>query len=80
MIISNSFRCYGGYKKFLNKRFLITSKLLKQWYLLMKLKSCIRTFYGLNHDLVYHYEIPRIWPVRGAGNAYPSGEFIPSVS
>jgi hypothetical protein len=31
---------------------LLTRKLLNQWFLLVKLKSSLRTFYGRHHDLV----------------------------
>ena len=36
---------------------LLTSKLLNQRFLLDKLKSSLRTFYGLHHDLVDRYGI-----------------------
>jgi hypothetical protein len=37
---------------FLDIGLLLTMKLLNQWFLLVKLKSSLRKFYGRHHDLV----------------------------
>jgi len=36
---------------------MLTRKLLNQWFLLVKLKSSLRKFYGRHHDLVDRYGI-----------------------
>ena len=45
-------RACGSYQDFLNRGLLLTRKLLNQGFLLVKLKSSLRKFYGLHHDLV----------------------------
>jgi hypothetical protein len=45
----------GSYRDFLDRGLLLTMKLLN--YLLAKLKSSLRKFYGRHHDLVDHYGI-----------------------
>ena len=50
-------RAYGSYEDFLDRGFLLTRKLLNQWFLLVKLKSSLRKFYGRQHDLVDRYGI-----------------------
>ena len=50
-------RACVSYQKFLDRRFLLTRKLLKQGFILVKLKSSLRKFYGRHHDLVDRYEI-----------------------
>ena len=47
----------GTYEDFLDKRLLLTRKLLNQWFLLVKLKSSLRKLYGQHHDLVDRYGI-----------------------
>ena len=48
-------RGYGSYQDFLDKGLLLTRKLLNQGFLLVKLKSLLRKFYGRrHHDLVDH--------------------------
>ena len=47
----------GSYQDFLDRGFLLTRKLLNQRFLLVKLKSSFRTFYGRHHDLVDRYGI-----------------------
>jgi hypothetical protein len=50
-------RACGSYEDFLDRGFLLTRKLLNQWFLLVKLKSSLRKFYGRQHDLVDRYGI-----------------------
>jgi hypothetical protein len=45
-------RTCGSYQDFLNRWLLLTRKLPKQGFLLDKLKSPLRKFYGPHHDLV----------------------------
>ena len=47
----------GSYQDFLDRVLLLTRKLLNQVFLLVKLKSSLRTFYGRHHDLVDRYGI-----------------------
>ena len=47
----------GFYHYFLNRKLLLIRKLLNHGFLLVKLKSSRRTFYGHHHDLVNRYEI-----------------------
>ena len=49
-------RACNSYHDFLDKGLLLTTKILKQGFLLIKLKSSLRKFYG-HHDLVDHDEI-----------------------
>ena len=46
------FRACGSYHDFLDRRFLLTRKLLNQKLLLFKLKSSLRKFCSRNHDMV----------------------------
>jgi hypothetical protein len=48
-------RVCGSYQDFLD--LLLTVKLLNQCFLLVKLKSSLRKFYGRHHDLVDRYGI-----------------------
>jgi hypothetical protein len=50
-------RACGSYQDFLDRGLLLTRKLLNQGFLLVKLKSLLRTFYGRHHDLVDRYGI-----------------------
>ena len=50
-------RVCGSYHDFFDRELLLTRKLLNQGFLLVKLKSPLRTFYGLHHDLVDCYGI-----------------------
>jgi hypothetical protein len=50
-------RACGSYPDFLDKRLLLTRKLLNQGFLLIKLKSSLRKFYGHHHDPVDCYGI-----------------------
>ena len=50
-------RACGSYHDFLYWGLMLTKKLLKQGFLLVKLKSSLRKFYGGHHDLVGHYEM-----------------------
>ena len=45
------------YEDFLDKRLLLTRKLLNQGFFLVKLKLSLRQFYGRHHDLVGRYGI-----------------------
>ena len=45
-------RACGSYHDFLDRGLLLTRKLLDQWFLLGKLKSSLRKFYGRHHVLV----------------------------
>jgi hypothetical protein len=47
----------GSYQDFLDRRLLLTRKLLDQGFLLVKLKSSLRKFYGHHHDLVDCYGV-----------------------
>jgi len=45
-------RACGSYQDFSNRGLLLTRKLLNQGFLLVKLRSSLRKFYGRHHDLV----------------------------
>ena len=50
-------RACGSYQDVLARGLLLTRKLLNQGFLLVKLKSSLRKFYGRHHDLVDSYGI-----------------------
>jgi hypothetical protein len=50
-------RACGSYQDFLDRGLLLTRKLLNQGFLLVRLKSSLRKFYGRHHDLVDRYGI-----------------------
>jgi hypothetical protein len=50
-------RACGSYQHFIDRGLLQTRKLLNQGFLLVKLKSPLRKFYGRRHDLVDRYGI-----------------------
>ena len=50
-------RACGSYQDFVDRGLLLTKKLLNQGFLLVKLKSSLRKFYGPHHDLVDRYGI-----------------------
>ena len=50
-------RARDSYQDFLQRGLLLTRKLLNQWFLLVKLKSSLRKFYGRHYDLVDRYGI-----------------------
>ena len=50
-------RACGSYKDVLDRGLLLTRKLLNQGFLLVKLKSSLREFYGRHHNLVDRYGI-----------------------
>jgi hypothetical protein len=50
-------RACGSYQDFLDRELLLTRKLLNQGFLLVKLKSSLRTFYDCHHDFVDRYGI-----------------------
>jgi hypothetical protein len=56
-ILIRYFRVCGSYQDFLDRGLLLTRKLLNQGFLLVKLKSSLRKFYGHHHDLVDRYGI-----------------------
>jgi len=47
----------GSHQDFIDRRLLLKVKLLNQCFLLVKLKSSLRKFYGRCHDLVNRYGI-----------------------
>jgi hypothetical protein len=51
-------RACGSCQDALDRGLLLTRKLLNQGFLLVKLKSSHRKFYGRHHDLVDRYGIP----------------------
>jgi hypothetical protein len=50
-------RVCGSYQDFLDRGLLLTRKLLNQGFLLVKLKTSLRKFYGRHHELVNRYGI-----------------------
>jgi hypothetical protein len=50
-------RAYGSYHDFFDRELLLTRKLLNQGFLVIKLKSSLRKFYGRHHELVDRYGI-----------------------
>jgi len=50
-------RACGSYQDFPDRGLLLTRKLLNQGFILVKLKSSLRKFYGRHHDLVDRYGI-----------------------
>ena len=50
-------RACGSYQDFLDRGLLLTRKLRNQGFLLVKLKSSVREFYGRHHNLVDRYGI-----------------------
>jgi hypothetical protein len=50
-------RACGSYQDFLDRGLLLTRKLLSKGFLLVKLMSSLRKFYGRHHDLVDRYWI-----------------------
>jgi hypothetical protein len=50
-------RACVSYQNFLDRGLLLTRKLLNQGFLLVKLKSSLRKFYGRHHDLFNRYVI-----------------------
>ena len=84
-------RAYGSYQDF--RVLPQTRKLLKQWFLLVYLKSSLRKCYDRHHDLVNryrpsvtnnHWYVPLVKTSRsvpGAGTACPAGahEFNPGL-
>ena len=49
-------RACGFYQDFFDRGLLLTRKLLNQGFLLVKLKSSLRKFYGRHYDLINRYE------------------------
>ena len=60
-------RACDSYQDFLDRGLLLTRKLLSQGFLLVMLKSSLRTFYGRHHDLVDRYGIWYICVTNGHG-------------
>jgi hypothetical protein len=52
------FRISGSYNDLVDRWFQLTRQLLNQEFLMVKLKSSLRTVYGRHHDLVNYYRIP----------------------
>ena len=50
-------RVCDSYHDFLERGLLLTRKLLNQWFILFKLMSSIRRFYGRHYDLVNRYRV-----------------------
>ena len=50
-------RACASYSDFLDRALLLTRKLLNQGFLMVKLKSALRKFYGRHHELVDRYEV-----------------------
>ena len=50
-------RACGTYQDFLDRGFVLTTKLLNQGFLLVQFKSSLRKLNGPQHDLVYRYGI-----------------------
>jgi hypothetical protein len=48
-------RACGSYQEFLDRGLLLTRNLLNRRFLIIKLKSSLRKFYGRHHDLVDRY-------------------------
>ena len=57
-------RACGSYQDFLDRGLLLTKKLLNQGFLIVKLKSSLRKFYGRHHDLVDRYGISVSQPIK----------------
>jgi len=56
-------RACGSYQVFLDRGLLLTRKLLNQGFLLFKLKSLLRKFYGRHHDwLIVMEYLCHKWP------------------
>jgi hypothetical protein len=82
LLIRDSRTC-GSYHNFPNRELLLTRKQLYQWFLLVKLKSSLRKFYGrygisvsqMTTDMFRSF--PQSWLVTGCtcgtGATYPSG-------
>jgi hypothetical protein len=45
-------RACGSYQDFRDRELVLTRKLLNQGFLLVKLRSSLRNFYGHHHDLI----------------------------
>jgi hypothetical protein len=54
-------RACGSCYDFLDRRFLLIRKLMHQGFLMVKLKSSLRMFYGHHYDLVRRYGIYVSW-------------------
>jgi hypothetical protein len=50
-------RVCGSYQDLLDRGLLLTRKLRNQWFILVKLKSWLRTSYRHHHELVSRYEM-----------------------
>ena len=67
-------RACGSYQDFLDRGLLLTRKLLNQGFLLFRLKSSLRKFYGRHHDLVDCY---RIYVSQMTTNMFHLSQSIP---
>jgi hypothetical protein len=68
-------RACGSFQDFLDRRLLLTRKILNQGFLLVKLKSSLRKLYGRHHDLGDRYGIPGICVTNDHGYV-PLVEFV----
>jgi hypothetical protein len=68
-------RACGSYQDFLGRGLLLTRKLLNQAFLLVKLKSSLRTFYGRHRDLFDHYGIS-VSLVVNTSRSFPHSRLI----
>ena len=72
-------RACGSYQDFLDRGLLLRRMLLNQGFLLVKLKSSLRKFYGRHHHLIDRYGIFSVSQINKTGatsaaeTAYPSG-------
>ena len=70
-------RAYSSYKSFILRARRLYSKLLKQGYLVERLKSSFRTFYGRYGDLIQQYEVSlsrmlmTFWPLTNVSDFPP---------
>jgi hypothetical protein len=60
--LSRYSRACGSYQDFLERGLLLTRKLLNQVFLLVKLKSSLRKFYGHHQDLIAMEYLCHKWP------------------
>lgn len=51
-------RAYVNYQKFIDRGLLLSTKLLNQGFLVVKLKSSLMNVYGRHHEIAGRYGIP----------------------
>jgi hypothetical protein len=74
-LIRNSRAC-GSYQDFLDKGLLLARKLLNQGFLVVKLKSLLRKYYGRHHNLVNRYGISVSQMTTGMFRSFPHSSLI----